>query len=117
MKYIKLFEKLKILPETGDYVIATTYRPGSKSDTAPDYDMLKIFLETHIGKIDVWSTQYRIWYDEEFFIWQDGWQEKRWSNCYWADKNEILHCSKDPEELKIFIEENKIKHDVEKYNL
>ena len=103
----KLFEStLNKEPKIGDYVIVTTNRIGVR-----DYDTPKNFLETHIGKIDdirtMYSTSYRVRFNEQYYAWTDSAQSRLWSDCYWASKNEILHISDNPYDLEIFIDANK----------
>lgn len=100
MKYIKAFEN-NTEPEIGDYVVVTTFRK--------DYKPIKNFLETHIGRIDftqkIYQTSYRVKFDESYVMLSPNISIS--SDCYWAQRSEILNFSKNKEDLKYIISANK----------
>lgn len=94
MKYIKTFEKLGE-PTIGDYVICVD----------KDYDDLEFnnFLATSIGKVVKYQyDQYYVEYDNPPIYIEDT-----WGNPIRFILDEILHFSKNKEDLEIYVQANK----------
>ena|ERR1035437_7669137 len=107
MKHLKKFENISE-PQIGDYVLC--------EDKYVINDEVKKFLKNTIGKIininDTTTPPYSIQYENipntisnEYFDYLDVNTTIRYMH-----KNEIIHCSKNKEDLEIYIES-------EKYNL
>ena len=98
MKYLKKYESLTP-PEIGDYVYCNTYDNEEKN--------LQNFLNTNLGKI-IDTNKVEDEFLIEFENLPDNLQNySDTSDNIWFDKDEILHWSKNPKDLEIYISVNK----------
>jgi hypothetical protein len=98
MKYLKLYEELNKEPEINDYVIGRNIRKLPTTGPDKDADEIDEYLKTHIGQI------INIQHGQDFLVkYDDG-------NSWWFKKFELIHISKNKNDLEIYIE-------AEKYNL